>query len=260
MASALIGGLSARGPLTHMPIVVEPLARARTELEGRYAVRTMETVDASLAGCTAIVLAVKPQQMHAAVAALKPHVGGALVISIAAGVQSTSIMGWLGREVPIVRCMPNTPALIGQGITGLCANAAVSPSQRLLADSLLAAVGTTVWVEHEVLLDAVTAVSGSGPAYVFYLIEALERAASELGLDPQASSRLALATFSGSVRLAEASKEPLSVLRERVTSKGGTTHAALTHLEVARVAEHFVEAVHAAARRAHEMGEEFGRP
>ena len=239
-------------------MVVEPLAAVRAALETRFDVETLDAPSERLAGCDAFIIAVKPQQMRAATCALGPHLGAGLVISIAAGIGSASIAQWLGRNVPIVRAMPNTPALIGAGITGLFATPLVSPEQRALADQLLCAVGSTVWVEREGLLDAVTAVSGSGPAYVFYFIEALEHAARELGLSAEASARLALGTFGGAIRLAEASKDPLAVLRERVTSKGGTTAAALAHLSASEVEGLISEAVRAAARRAEEMGREFG--
>jgi pyrroline-5-carboxylate reductase len=259
MARALLGGLSARGPLTHVPIVVEPSPQARAELESRHAVLTLERPDASLSSCTALIVAVKPQQMREALVALKPFLGDCLLISIAAGIRIESIARWLGGLTPTVRCMPNTPALIGAGITGLFANALVNSEQRALANTLLEAVGETVWVAEEALLDAVTAVSGSGPAYVFYFIEALERAGLKLGLGPEISARLAIATFDGATRLARQSDEPLQILRERVTSKGGTTHRALTELEGARVSASIVDAVQAAALRARELGDEFGR-
>lgn len=259
MATALIGGLTAQPGLTHPPVVIDPDDRARAALEAKFPVEAMSCANERLQSCELVVLAVKPQQMRSAVVAAKAHLGQCLVISIAAGIPTASIARWLGNAAPIVRCMPNTPALIGQGVTGLYANALVSPDQLQLADRLLLAVGETVWVEQESLLDAVTAVSGSGPAYVFYFIEALERAAKDLGLSPEASSKLALATFQGATRLARSSKDSLGLLRERVTSKGGTTHAALASLEAAGVAAQIVEAVRAAAGRATEMGEEFGR-
>jgi pyrroline-5-carboxylate reductase len=259
MASALIGGLGAQGLLREPPVVVEPLQEVREALRARFAVHAIESPDGSLTGCAALILAVKPQQMRAAVLSAAPYLGETLLISIAAGIPTASIARWAGRDLSIVRAMPNTPALIGEGITGLFANPAVDPRQRELAALLLGAVGATVWVGEEALLDAVTAISGSGPAYVFYLIEALERAGRELGLAPEAAHRLARATFSGAVRLAEASSEPLEVLRERVTSKGGTTQAALTELERQKVAEHIVGAARAAAIRAAEMGREFGQ-
>jgi pyrroline-5-carboxylate reductase len=258
MACALIGGLGAKGLLLEPPVVVEPVREAREALRARFAVHVIESPDASLTRCTALILAVKPQQMREAIRSAAPYLGEALLISIAAGIPTASIARWAGRDLSIVRAMPNTPALIGEGITGLYANPAVDTRQYELAALLLSAVGATVWVGEEALLDAVTAISGSGPAYVFYLIEALGRAGCELGLNPEAAQRLARATFSGAVRLAEASPEPLAVLRERVTSKGGTTAAALTELERQKVAEHIVGAAQAAATRAAEMGREFG--
>jgi pyrroline-5-carboxylate reductase len=155
--------------------------------------------------------------------------------------------------------MPNTPALVRAGASALFAPAEVSAEERARAEALLAAVGTTVWVEREELLDAITAVSGSGPAYVFYFIEALEQAARELGLTPDTARRLAIETFSGAARLALASDEPVTTLRERVTSKGGTTERALKAMAADRVKEAVVGAVKAAAERSRELGDELGR-
>jgi pyrroline-5-carboxylate reductase len=155
--------------------------------------------------------------------------------------------------------MPNTPALIGKGITGLVAMAGVSESQRSAADSILRAVGQTVWLDEESLIDPVTAVSGSGPAYVFYFLEAMQQAALEMGLSKEQGRELAVATFTGAAQLAAQSDEPLEVLRQRVTSKGGTTHAAITSMEAAGVKQAIVEAMKAAAARGRELGEELGK-
>jgi pyrroline-5-carboxylate reductase len=174
-----------------------------------------------------------------------------------AGIRSDAIVRVTGSE-RVVRSMPNTPALIGQGIAGLYARAAVSADERRIAEELLAPTGRTLWVAREEDLDAVTALSGSGPAYVFYFVEAMMQAAQEMGLSAEQGRQLALATFAGATALAQASSEPPEVLRERVTSKGGTTYAALTSLEASGVKAAFVKALKAAQQRARELGDEFG--
>jgi pyrroline-5-carboxylate reductase len=180
-----------------------------------------------------------------------------LLISIAAGIRAVDLARWTGSQA-VVRAMPNTPALIQQGMTGLYALPAVSEVQREQAQSILAAAGETLWLQDEVMLDAVTAISGSGPAYVFYFIEALQQAALELGLNAGDARRLSLATFLGASKLAAVSNEDVSVLRSRVTSKNGTTERALLSLAANQVAEHVVQAARAAADRARQMGDEFG--
>lgn len=258
MASALIGGL-VRKKTGATFVVIEPHETTRTALETKFGVRAHGRPHADLAGCDAIVFAVKPQQFREAAEAVKQFVAGRLVVSIAAGIRSTDIARWLGGHALVIRCMPNTPAFIGAGITALFAAPAVGDDQREIAETLLGAVGETLWVDVESKLDAVTAVSGSGPAYVFYFVEAMERAARELGLDADAGRRLAIATFVGASRLADQSEEPVAALRDRVTSKGGTTYAALTSMDSDRVSEAVVRAIHAAAVRSKELGDEFGK-
>jgi pyrroline-5-carboxylate reductase len=180
------------------------------------------------------------------------------LFSIPAGVRATPLARWLGSDV-IVRTMPNTPALIGAGVTGATALAGVSSEQRAVAGEILAAVGQVVWFEDESRLDPVTAISGSGPAYVFYFIEALQQAARDMGLDDAQARSIAVQTFAGAARLAAASPEPVSVLRERVTSKGGTTAAALASLDSDGVKIAIVKALHAANARAKELGDELDR-
>jgi pyrroline-5-carboxylate reductase len=182
-----------------------------------------------------------------------------LVLSIAAGIRASDLSRWLGGYGAIVRTMPNTPALIGQGITGMVAMAGVSDAQRAAADSILRAVGQTVWLETEDLIDPVTAVSGSGPAYVFFFLEAMQQAAVEMGLSAEQGRQLALATFTGAAQLAATSSEPVEVLRQRVTSKGGTTYAAISSMEAAGVKQAIVEAMKAAAARGRELGEALGK-
>ena len=269
MAQALIGGLIAKRVDASF-VVIEPNADTRAALGGRFASIVLhDAPHDDLASCDALVFAVKPQQFRDAASAVADLSCNALVISIAAGIRTVDIARWLGARTSlapsapdsraIVRAMPNTPALVGAGITGLFATPAVSAAQRQLANSLLRAVGETLWLADEDLLDAVTAVSGSGPAYVFYFIEAMQAAAIELGLSDAAARQLAIATFAGAVQLAAQSDEPLASLRERVTSKGGTTHAALTEMAESKVREAIVRAVHKAQARSAELGDEFGR-
>jgi pyrroline-5-carboxylate reductase len=258
MAAALIGGLLRGGRRAEELAVVEVDAARCVQLKEQFGVAAATAPDPSLRDADAVVLAVKPQQMRAACEAARPHLGTPVVVSIAAGTRSADIARWLGTEA-IVRTMPNTPALIGRGITGMAATARVSSEQRALAESILCAAGDVLWFDDEAQLDPVTAVSGSGPAYVFYFIEALVRAGVELGLSAQQSRALAVQTFVGAAHLAAESAEPLGTLRSRVTSKGGTTAAALAWLEANAVGARIVEAVHAANRRAGELADEFGR-
>ncbi len=258
MAAALIGGLLRAGRAAAEISVVEVDPQRCELLRRDFGVAAASAPEPSLRGADALVLAVKPQQMRAACEAVRPHLAAPLVVSIAAGTRSADIARWLGLEA-IVRTMPNTPALIGLGVTGMAATAAVSAAQRSLAESILRAAGEVLWFDDETQLDAVTAISGSGPAYVFYFIEALARAGAEMGLGAGQARTLAVQTFVGAAHLAAQSAEPLEVLRERVTSKGGTTAAALAWLEANAVGARIVEAAHAARRRAVELGDEFGR-
>jgi len=259
MAAALLGGLAGKLTAGANIHVVDINADALARLQQQFGVTVAPQIDAAVAASDVVVLAVKPQQMRDVAAQLRPHIGQQLVLSIAAGIRGADLSRWLGGHSAIVRTMPNTPALIGQGITGMAALPGVSASQREAADAIMRAVGATVWLEDESLIDPVTAVSGSGPAYVFYFIEAMQQAAQELGLSVEQGTQLAIATFTGAAQLAAQSSEPVSVLRERVTSKGGTTHAALTSMESSGVKDAIVRALHAAAARGKELGEEFGR-
>ena len=263
MAQALMGGLVAKRIDADF-VIIEPHAKTRETLArtvDRIALHDVPSAD--LTACDAVIFAVKPQQFREAATSaarwLVQSITRPLVISIAAGIRTHEIAHWLGAEHAhraIVRAMPNTPALIGEGITGLYATEAVDARGRALAETLLGAVGQTLWVADEAKLDAITAVSGSGPAYVFAFIEALQRGACELGIAEADARRLAVATFVGASRLASGSAEPISVLRERVTSPGGTTHAALTHMRNSGVDAAIVAAVHAAAERSIEIGDE----
>lgn len=258
MASAIIGGLLKSGRSPGDILVLEPNAEQRSRLQRDLQVITLEAPGSVLQRAAIVVWAIKPQHFKSAAEANLPHVGRALQFSIMAGIRSEDMARALGTE-RIVRSMPNTPALIGQGIAGLYARPAVLPDERKHIEKLLAPTGRTLWVESEHDLDAVTAISGSGPAYVFYFVEAMTQAAVEMGLTEAQGKALALATFSGAAALAQASSETPAVLRERVTSKGGTTHAALTSMESSGVKPAIVKALKAAQRRAAELGDDFGR-
>jgi pyrroline-5-carboxylate reductase len=259
MAAALIGGLAAKGFAPSAIKVVEIAPEARRRLTADRGVACFERpADAAPFG-DVVVLAVKPQQMAEAARAIAPHLAGELVLSIAAGIRLDSLQRWLGGYARLARCMPNTPALIGAGVTGLYARPEAGADGRQQAQAILEAVGEVIWVEAEAQLDPVTAVSASGPAYVFYFIEALERAARELGFDEAAARRLAIGTFRGAAELAARSPESPGTLRERVTSKGGTTERALASMGRDRVDELIARAVRAANDRARELGDELGK-
>ncbi|MED5621045.1 pyrroline-5-carboxylate reductase [Ideonella sp. BN130291] len=257
MASAIVGGLLKAGRPPQSISVVEPFEAQRDRLQAQYGVHTLAAADAGLARAGLVVWAVKPQLFREAAAPCAPFVGQALHLSVMAGIRSDAIAQATGSE-RVVRAMPNTPALIGLGISGLFARPAVSTDDRALVEQVLQPTGTTCWVEREQDLDAVTALSGSGPAYVFYFVEAMMQAAVEMGLSEAQGKQLALATFAGATALAQQSEDPPALLRERVTSKGGTTHAALSSLERADVKAAFVAALKAAQQRARELGDEFG--
>lgn len=259
MASAIIGGLLQKGWQADAVRVVEidPGARARVERELR--VKAFADTGAAVADSECIVLAVKPQQMREAAQALRKALESQLVITIAAGIRSRDLSRWLGDYQRIVRAMPNTPALVLAGISGLYAMPAVSAADRAQAENVMGAVGSTLWLAHEEQMDAITAVSGSGPAYVFYFIEALQQAAAELGFGADEARRLALDTFAGAVKLAAHSSEDAAALRARVTSRGGTTERALSTLETGKTREIIVRAVRAAAERSRELGDELGK-
>ncbi len=259
MATALIGGLLKQGWTAGDLRVVEIDAGARERLTRNLKVQACADLAEGVAGADCVVLAVKPQQMREVARALGPLLGNALVVSIAAGIRASDLSRWLGGHTRIVRAMPNTPALVLAGVTGLYAFPGIAASDRERVEKILAVAGTTLWVETEERMDAVTAVSGSGPAYVFYFIEALQDAATELGFDPDAARGLALQTFAGAVKLASESAENPATLRARVTSKGSTTERALAELEKGRVREIIARAVKAAAERSRELGDELGR-
>ncbi|WP_374658847.1 pyrroline-5-carboxylate reductase [Inhella sp.] len=253
MAAAIAGGLRRAGRPANAFVVVEPVQAQRERLLDEFDIEALPAPAKRLRDATLVVWAVKPQVFADAAQAAAPFVGHALQLSIMAGVTSERIAAATHSE-RVVRAMPNTPALIGQGIAGLYARAAVTELDRAEVEAVLAPTGRSLWLEREEQLDVVTALSGSGPAYFFYVCEALVAAGTELGLSEAQARELALATCGGAAQLALRSDESLATLRERVTSKGGTTHAALESLRADRVAEAIERAVHAAARRAQELG------
>ena len=257
MASAIIGGLLRQGVRADQVAVVEPFAEARDKLKTQFGVTAQESPGAALEPAHLVVWAVKPQTFKDAALQTRFFTKNALHLSVAAGIPSQSMAHWLGTE-RIVRCMPNTPALIGKGMTAMFARPAVTAADRELVARVVATTGEHLWVDDESQLDAVTALSGSGPAYVFYFIEAMIQAGVEMGLSREQASRLAIGTFVGASELAHGSTEPPEILRQRVTSKGGTTYAAITAMEEDRVMPIFVRAMHMARKRARELGQEFG--
>ncbi|MEO6065402.1 MAG: pyrroline-5-carboxylate reductase [Lysobacterales bacterium] len=258
MARSLIGGLRAQaGELSIR--VAEPNEPAREALAREFDVACFANNADAVPGADVVVLAVKPQVMRDVCRALAPLAQSqrTLWVSIAAGIRMRQLNAWLGGNHAIVRAMPNTPALIGAGITGLVANAIADQSQRALAESILRGAGETVWIDREELMDAVTAVSGSGPAYFLLLMEALERAAIEQGLPASAARALVLQTALGAARMAVASDQSPGSLRQRVTSPGGTTAAAIGKFEAGGFDALVSSAVAAATRRGVELADEF---
>jgi len=258
MASAIIGGLIRQGMAPERIMVVEPQADAAARLQQGFGVQVMTAASAALEAAGLVVWAVKPQVLREAATPVAPHTRDALHLSVAAGIRTSSLCPWLdsGR---VVRSMPNTPALVGQGITALFACPAVTAQDKTLIEQVITPTGAFLWVDEERQLDAVTALSGSGPAYVFYFLEAMTEAGCGMGLSRDQAYRLAVATFSGASSLAAASSEAPEVLRQRVTSKGGTTYAALCVLEDTGVKASFIRAMQAAETRARELGDEFGK-
>jgi len=259
MASALIGGLLKKGWHARDLCVVDVDAEARARVEREFNVRTQGDITEGITESDCVLLAVKPQQMREVASQLAAHLDDALVITIAAGIRVAHLSRWLRGRQRIVRAMPNTPALVLAGVTGLYAAPGVSAEDRVRAEQVLSAAGSTLWVDDEERMDAVTAVSGSGPAYVFYFIEALQEAAVTLGLDEVSAERLALETFRGATALASQSADSVTSLRAKVTSKGGTTERALAELEKDGVGAAIVRAVCAAEQRSRELGDALGQ-
>ncbi len=267
MAAALIGGLTRRGlPASHI-VVADPSVEQRNRLVATYGIEVAADNATAAHGAEVVLLAVKPQQMRAVALALAPQLDAApsenarpLIISVAAGIPHAALARWFGAHLPVVRTMPNRPALNGFGATGLYAPESVGAAHRALAESIMAAVSATVWVEHESQMDTVTALSGSGPAYFFLFMEALEAAAHERGLPHDIAHRLTLETAFGAAAMARQSADSLATLREQVTSAGGTTAAALAVLDAAGLRSIVAHAVAAADRRSAELATEYGTP
>jgi pyrroline-5-carboxylate reductase len=257
MASAIIGGLIKEGIPASRIEVVEPFAEARARLEAQFGLAAEAAPGPMLEEAGLVVWAVKPQTFKDAALQARPYTGQALHLSVAAGIRSESIAQWLGTD-NVVRTMPNTPALVGKGMAALFARPGVSPEGREVVERVVATTGEFLWVDQEDQLDAVTALSGSGPAYVFYFIEAMTQAGTDMGLSRAQAHKLAVGTFVGASELARASTEQPEVLRERVTSKGGTTFAAISSMEKDGMKALFIRAMQAARQRANELGNEFG--
>ena len=257
MASAIIGGLLKRGLPASRIQVVEPFAEQRARLAQQFQVAVSASADASLESAALVVWAVKPQTFREAAEQSRAHTKAALHLSVAAGIRSDTIARWLGIE-RVIRAMPNTPALVGLGQTALFARPAARTADRQSVERVIRTTGEYLWLDREEQLDAVTALSGSGPAYVFYFIEAMIQAGTEMGLRREQAHQLAVGTFVGASALAQGAAEPPEILRERVTSKGGTTYAALMSMEIDGVKSKFMRAIHAARQRASELGDEFG--
>ena len=259
MASAIIGGLIRQGMPATQITVVEPFAETASRLKRDFGVAVLPEAGPGLNTAQLVVWAVKPQVFKEAAGPVANYTRQALHLSVAAGIRTESIGHWLGTD-RVVRSMPNTPALVGQGMTALFACPGVSQAEKKQVEQVIATTGQFLWVAQESHLDAVTALSGSGPAYVFFFLEAMTEAGVGMGLSAEQAYRLAVATFAGASSLAAASQEPPEVLRQRVTSKGGTTHAAITSMEAAGIKPAFVQAMQAAGQRARELGDEFGKP
>lgn len=253
MASAMIAGLLARGQSPGEITVIEIDEAACARLRQRYGVVATHNPDDALAA-RVIVLAVKPQQVEALAESLAGRLGDQLIFSIAAGITTAALSRWLGGFTNLVRAMPNTPAQIQAGLTGLYALPHVSADDRRAAEALAGAVGEIVWVAREADIDAITALSGSGPAYIFYFLEAMQEAAQRLGFDAALARKIAQQTFVGASRLAQASDEDPASLRARVTSRGGTTESAIASLDAAGVKASFIAAIESAYARAIELG------
>ncbi len=262
MAAALIGGLTKQGLARERIVVSDPNREQIERLVRDYGVAAAADNQGAVEGAEVVILAVKPQQMRSVALGLAPHLAasGPLVISIAAGIPHAALTRWFGAKTAVVRTMPNRPALNGFGATGLYAPVSVGAANRALAESILGAVSATVWVEHESQMDTVTALSGSGPAYFFLFMEALEAAAHARGLPNDIAHKLTLETAFGASQMARLSSDSLSTLREQVTSKGGTTAAALDVLDAAGLRAIVAHAVAAADRRSAELAAEYATP
>jgi pyrroline-5-carboxylate reductase len=259
MGRSLIGGLIAKGVQPSQIVVADPYAPTLQSLKTQYDVQTASSNAEAVRDADVVLLAVKPQELRNVVTGVQPQIlqRRPLLISVAAGILAADIQRWAGGAA-VVRCMPNRPALQGCGVTALYANNEVDALSRALAEEILGAVGATLWVERETDMDTVTAISGSGPAYFFLLIEMLEATGQALGLSAPVARKLAVETAYGSGFMAREATESPATLREQVTSKGGTTEAALKHLEANNVRAIFSQAVTAAAQRSAQLAKELG--
>lgn len=258
MASALIGGMLKRGFSANQIHVVEPDEVRCQQLEAEFAISTAKP-ETALPKSDAILLAVKPQQLRDIALNIQDQIGHALIISIAAGIRADTLAQWFQGHPRIVRVMPNTPALAQAGMSGIYAGSGVTDADKELTERMLAAIGEFVWVENESDMDGITAISGSGPAYVFYFMEALQAAARAQGFAPGIAKKLAYQTFAGAVKLAMESPDDIGTLRQKVTSKGGTTERAINAFENSQLRSTIIAAASAAAARSKELGEELGR-
>ncbi len=262
MAYSLIGGLTSIGVAGENIWVSDPNAEQTAQLAKQFKLNIAQNNSELVKAVDVVVLAVKPQQLSAVCQEISEHAQAPLFISIAAGVLCQDIEHWLGsqsgKELALVRCMPNTPALVQSGATALFANAQVSDEQRILAESILRAVGLTLWLEQEEDMHAVTALSGSGPAYIFLVIEALEKAGVQLGLDEKIAHFLALQTAFGASKMALESEDSAEVLRTKVTSPGGTTERAIGILQDGQLEALFLKALQGAQTRSRELAEMLG--
>ncbi|MDN3575244.1 pyrroline-5-carboxylate reductase [Chitinimonas viridis] len=258
MATAMIGGLVQQGFSAQAVYVVEPAADKRAQLQAEFGVQTVALEDA-LPESDVVVLAVKPQQLAEVARARAAELAGRLVISIAAGIRMADLDRWLGGAARLVRVMPNTPALVRAGISGAWLGPKASEADKAMADRILQSTGQVVWVAEEDQIDAVTAISGSGPAYVFYFMESLTQAGEQLGLDAATARQLAYATFDGAIKLALGSTDDAATLRAKVTSKGGTTAAALNRMAELGVQAAIQAGAAAAQARAVELADELGQ-
>ncbi|MCG8325253.1 MAG: pyrroline-5-carboxylate reductase [Thiotrichales bacterium] len=261
MGGSLIGGLLADGYDPALISAVEPDPERRAAAAEQFTIETFTDADATPLETDIIVLAVKPQGIAAVCRQLEQHLsGGTLIISIAAGIELASLSAWLGNERPIVRVMPNTPALIGAGASAMIANSHVNKDQKNQAEAILRSTGITLWLTQESLMNAVTAVSGSGPAYFFLIMEIMQKIAMQQGLAADQARLLTLQTALGAARMALESRTEVDLLRRQVTSPGGTTEAALQSLTAAGLESIFADALEAAARRSAELAKLYGDP
>ncbi|HEY8084093.1 MAG TPA: pyrroline-5-carboxylate reductase [Methylophilaceae bacterium] len=258
MAKALIIGLLGNGTPAAQITVVDPDAGKRAQLQQEFGINVSDQL-AAAAHADSIVLAVKPQQLRDIAIFLSSLLQRQLVISIAAGIRTGDLIRWLGGYNKVIRVMPNTPAQVQAGVSALYASPQVSLEQKQQAFRILEAAGTCIWLEDETQMDAVTAISGSGPAYMFYFLEAMQQAGTVLGLSPEQTRVLALQTMQGAAKLAASSPEEFDTLRAQVTSKGGTTEQAINSMQNSQVKEHIIKAIESAAARSKELGDLLGK-